>query len=101
MRKRVAMVLAPLAGLMAEGCVAVVPVQVSEREVSYSCDAAGLQDLVGQPATENMATDALKQAKARVLRWIPPNAAVTMDYRPDRLNISLDAEGRVVDVKCG
>lgn len=61
-----------------------------------SCGADALQALVGQP------TSVLQTMKfgsqTRILR---PGTAVTMDYRPDRLNIEIDAAERIVRVQCG
>jgi hypothetical protein len=37
---------------------------------------------------------------ARTLRWIAPNTAVTMDFRPDRLNVYVDAKGRIERFTC-
>ncbi|MCB1538860.1 MAG: hypothetical protein H6865_08040 [Rhodospirillales bacterium] len=34
-------------------------------------------------------------------RVIPPGAAVTMDYSPDRVNFQLDENGRIVRIWCG
>ena len=38
---------------------------------------------------------------ARALRWIAPNAIVTMDYRTDRLNMHHDAANRITRINCG
>ena len=37
----------------------------------------------------------------RPLRIIPPNSAVTMDYRAERLNVDIDENGLVVRIWCG
>jgi hypothetical protein len=36
-----------------------------------------------------------------VLRWGPPDSAMTMDFRADRLTVSYDANMVVTGVKCG
>lgn len=82
------------------GCVAAVPVTVPV-EGGGRCDAAKVQDLVGQVLTEEMQRSALATSGARSLRVVPPGMAVTMDYREDRLNIDTDAAGKVLAVKCG
>jgi hypothetical protein len=38
---------------------------------------------------------------AEKVRVISPGDMVTMDYRPDRLNIDLDASGTIVALRCG
>ena len=70
-------------------------------ETGYTCDAEGLGDLVGREATQALGAEALRTSGSRTLRWIRPGDAVTMDYRPDRLNIHLDGEGRVERFQCG
>lgn len=62
-----------------------------------ACGARDLQWLVGQPRSRiPVPTD---PSKRRVACTTCP---VTMDYRPDRLNIFFDAEtGIVKEVKCG
>ena len=65
------------------------------------CDATGLNGLTGRPASQELGAEALRRSGARTVRWIRPGDAVTMDYRSDRLNISLDAAGRVEGFNCG
>jgi len=68
---------------------------------SNSCSADGLGNLVGRERTSELGAEALRRSGARQLRWIRPGDAVTMDYRQDRLNIHLDAQGRVERFQCG
>lgn len=35
------------------------------------------------------------------IRWITAGSAVTLDVRPDRLNIILDQAGRILTMRCG
>ena len=61
------------------------------------CGSAELQSLVGRPRTEIPVP--VNPAMRRVACTTCP---VTMDYRPDRLNIFFDAEtGVVKEVRCG
>lgn len=89
-----------LAALLLGGCVAAVPVEVPVGG-GGTCDASKVQGVMGQVLTEEMQRRALEASGARSLRVIPPNTAVTMDYRDDRLNIETDAAGKVIGVKCG
>jgi len=34
-------------------------------------------------------------------RIIKPDSMVTMDYRPERLNLHIDRDGKIVDERCG
>lgn len=76
---------------------------IPERGVTpgYECDSEHLQDLIGKVADADLGDAALKRSGARSLRWIPPNSAVTMDFRQDRLNIEYDEKMRVARIKCG
>ena len=65
------------------------------------CDASGLGDLIGRERSEALGAEALRRSGSRVLRWIRPGDIVTMDYSEQRLNIHLDARGRVERFACG
>lgn len=60
------------------------------------CGAEGMRDLVGQPAS--VLDGMVLPADTRIVR---PGMAVTMDYRPDRLNIDLDEDDRILRLSCG
>ena len=49
-------------------------------------------------------SDILDQIKARIgdkaIRVINPGDAVTMDFRPDRLNVEAGADGRIKQFRC-
>jgi hypothetical protein len=65
------------------------------------CDADAAQHLVGQTATQGLASTALRFTGALDFRWIPENSAVTMDYRPTRLNIEYDSDSIITAIRCG
>jgi len=65
------------------------------------CDAAAVQNLVGQPYTEAVGKDAQARSKSRSMRLIRPGMAVTMDFRNDRLNIEVDGKSEITAVRCG
>lgn len=66
-----------------------------------SCGLGSIGDLVGKAVTETMADDARKRSGARAARVIRPGTMVTMDFRPDRLNIDVDDKGIVTNLRCG
>jgi hypothetical protein len=99
-----------LALTLTAGCVAGQPVievqhpqadgmpfhQATPDEMAERCGAAGLQHLVGQSWPQTLPP---RHADARVYRTGDP---LTMDHRPDRLNIEIARNGRrVVAVSCG
>ena len=66
-----------------------------------TCDASGLQDHVGHTVSASSGATLLELSGARVLRWVPPRTAVTMDFREDRLTVSYDDEMRITRISCG
>jgi hypothetical protein len=71
------------------------------RPPERTCDAAPAQGLVGQKATSEVGQRMLELTGARVLRWVPPRTAVTMDYRYDRLTVSYDDDMIIERISCG
>ena len=61
-----------------------------------ACGAAGMQDLLGQDRGV-LAAMTLPTGT----RVITPGMAVTEDYSASRLNIDLDAQGRITGIWCG
>lgn len=86
------MCLVPL--VMLAGCDEA-PAKPEQDTAADACKAASLQVLVGQPKSvvENMD---LPEAT----RILGPNQPVTMDFRPDRLNIEIGTDGRIKRIGC-
>jgi hypothetical protein len=70
------------------------------RPVAAACNADSLGDLVGKRASDARADVMQTRSGARTLRGIAPNTAVTMDFRSDRLNVYVDAKGRIERFTC-
>jgi hypothetical protein len=68
--------------------------------VAAACNADSLGDLVGKRASDARADVMQTRSGARTLRWIAPNTAVTMDFQSDRLNVYVDAKGRIERFTC-
>ena len=66
-----------------------------------TCAAGAAASLVGRVASKELGSEAIRLTGAGALRWIPPGAMVTMDYRTDRVNVELDANNRVTRIRCG
>ncbi len=69
---------------------------MAQTDLADPCGAAGLQGLVGQTA----AIVDLLHFPDRTVRIVGPDYAVTLDHRPDRLNIRID-EGVIDSILCG
>lgn len=66
-----------------------------------SCDTAKAQSFVGEPESAEIAEQARQKSGARTVRWLRPGQIVTMEYRDDRLNLELDAQGKIIAIRCG
>ncbi|MEL6914527.1 MAG: I78 family peptidase inhibitor [Pseudomonadota bacterium] len=78
-------------------CAPVAPVEAPATGAALApCGADALQGLVGQTHEDLLRTEIL--GPVRIIR---PGMAVTMDFLPARLNITLDAAERVTRVSCG
>ncbi len=71
------------------------------QKPSSQCNAAPVQYHIGHDATEEMGAAILAESRAKTLRWGPPNAAWTMDYRKDRVNVRYDEGKTIVEITCG
>lgn len=72
------------------------PIAGLPYEAVEECPADGLQGLVGTHYTQ-LDSSTLPD----LTRIIGPDNAVTMDFRPERLNIYYDEDGTVTEVRCG
>lgn len=60
-----------------------------------ACGAASLQTAIGAPLR------AVALPEDRPVRVIRPGDLVTQDFAPGRLNVELDARGRIAGLRCG
>ncbi|WP_294267477.1 I78 family peptidase inhibitor [uncultured Sphingomonas sp.] len=65
------------------------------------CDATPVQNLIGQPDDPATVDRAKAASGARTVRRYETGSALTMDFRPDRLNVEVDAGGKIVKLSCG
>lgn len=84
--------LALVAPFALAACLADEPATMTDED---QCGAAEFQHLIGQPQS---ALDDLELPEST--RIIPPGAPVTMDFRPDRLNIQIGEDGLIERVHC-
>jgi hypothetical protein len=66
-----------------------------------SCSAEAAQGYVGQKAERSVVESAIKASGAKSVRVIEPDMMVTMNLRGDRLNIRVDAAGKITTITCG
>lgn len=75
-------------------CLAMLVSACLAEETMTPCDVSLWDDLIGQPVS---AADVVPDPK----RILPPNSIVTKDYRLNRTNVDLDADGVIVRIWCG
>jgi len=88
------------AGLALSACAGTNDAPATGTPSAQGCNAAAVQDLVGKPLAANE-TDAKRRAGAAAVRSYVTGAALTMDFREDRLNVETDAGGTIVKLSCG
>lgn len=79
-----------LTACLLAGCV-----MAEEPPSGDSCGSAAYEGLIGRTL------EGVTIADNANVRIIPAGARVTMDMRPERVNIRLDVDGFVVSVTCG
>lgn len=71
------------------------PDSAADTEGLAFCGADKVQDLLGQPVSGH------RDSFAEDTRIIPLNGLITQDYRPNRMNVDLDAAGAITRIWCG
>lgn len=68
---------------------------------SGRCDSDLARFAVGQQASSALLQQAQQRSGAQVARILRPADVVTLEYRSERVNLSIDAQGVVTRVNCG
>lgn len=77
------------------------PEQPSDTVWDGECQARPAAWAVGLTATEDIIERAWNDSKARFVRVIEPDQAVTMEFNGERVNFDLDRDGVIRGVRCG
>ncbi len=64
------------------------------------CGAEKLAAYIGKADSAAARADIARLSGATTIRWLTPGMAVTMDYRPERLNADIDADGNYTRFHC-
>ena len=67
----------------------------------HTCTAAGTDRFLGQAGTSDTGAAIMHATHAAVLRWAPPGYAMTMDFRADRVTVTLDEGYKITKINCG
>ncbi|AJY49512.1 MULTISPECIES: I78 family peptidase inhibitor [Halomonadaceae] len=73
----------------------------SNQEQAAACDLEAIQYAIGEPFDEAMGSQLQSESSTRQARVLRPGEAATMDHRPDRLNIHLDDQDVIEELRCG
>lgn len=65
------------------------------------CTTEGTDALVGQTATAELGAQIREMTGAGIFQWVPPDSAVTMDYRQDRVRVFYDRDMKITRISCG
>lgn len=65
------------------------------------CNAAKVKKIIGQQRSDAIEAEAKRLTHAKTVRWITPGSGVTMDFRSERLNLSLNEAGKIISGHCG
>jgi hypothetical protein len=76
------------------------PIPVRGETSGRTCDDSGIQDFVGRQRSPELEAEMLRASGAVIVRWVPQGAAVTMEFRADRLTAWLDASNRIERIGC-
>ena len=71
------------------------PMPGADPAVTDTCGMAQHAALIGKPVT-----DAGVPAEGPNVRHLRPDTQMTLDFRPDRLNIEIDANGVITGFRC-
>ncbi|CAN5476603.1 hypothetical protein BH09PSE4_BH09PSE4_15060 [soil metagenome] len=92
------MIRAVALALLCAACAPQTPVRGDSGRI---CNAGGLSALVGKPYTNALGERAKRLSGSGAVRVLRPGMMVTMDYRVDRLDASVDDANIVTGFKCG
>ncbi|MBP6596959.1 MAG: hypothetical protein KA187_05085 [Arenimonas sp.] len=98
--------LALLIALSGAACASSPPAAVAQapqaaEEPPMICQADKGQWALGQTADDTVVARIVAETTSERVRVIRPGMAVTMDFREDRVNVDVDAENRILSVRCG
>ena len=77
------------------------PAASSSATPQQACQVEPVQYVVGSPYTAELGEKVREQSGATVVRVLHPDQVVTMEFRFDRVNITVDGAGAITQVNCG
>ena len=71
------------------------------EEAGGECHLAAIQYAIGESFDDASRAELQRESNARHIRVLHPGDAATMDHRPDRLNIHLNDQDIIEELRCG
>lgn len=65
------------------------------------CRNEPLAQFVGRQQSDALGAEIRRASGARLIQWINPGEMVTMEFRADRVRVTLDSNRRVEVARCG
>lgn len=93
--------IAPVALLALAACTQTPAPATADPASGAQCDATSVQALIGRMGDAATVESAKAASGARTARRYETGSPLTMDFRPDRLNVEVDAAGKIVKLSCG
>lgn len=69
--------------------------------LQMQCDAERARWAIGREASADVVEEVRGATQSQHVRVIHPGQAVTMDFRPDRVNIHVNERNAITSVTCG
>jgi hypothetical protein len=67
----------------------------------HECNADGTDHFIGQLGNSETGAAILQATHAALLRWAPPGYMMTMDFRADRVTVTLGSDYKITRINCG
>jgi hypothetical protein len=80
---------------------AAAPAGAAVEGAEMKCNAEKLGSFVGREGTAEVGAEIQRASGAKVLRWVRPGMAVTMDFREDRVTVYLNDSNKIERASCG
>lgn len=74
---------------------------ISLRDDGDACGSSLVQSFLGLRANQTLRDTIAERSQARVIRWVEPGQAVTMDFSESRMTVELDSDGVIMAMRCG
>ena len=77
------------------------PTAPPPAQAAGQCNAQPAQGAVGQSSTSTVVESARARSGAQMARILRPGQMITKEFNAQRLNLEVDANGRILAVTCG